>query len=139
MSITFEKVLVLKNVPMFSGVSEIALADLISASEEKTYKVGEVLLEVGQESKAMYIILSGLVIFEHNGNVVRDLGPRFVFGEETVFSSMPSREKIIAREKTHLLMIESDRLMQMMALHSSLARRFLRELSLRIQSKNEAF
>lgn len=139
MSITFEKVLVLKNVPMFSGVSEIALADLISASEEKTYKPGDVLLDVGHELKAMYIILSGRIIFEYDGNIVRDLGPRFVFGEENVFSSIPSREKIIAREKTHLLMIESDRLMQMMALHSSLARRFLRELSLRIQSKNEAF
>ena len=50
MSITFEKVLVLKNIPMFESASEMALSDLIAASEEKTYKAGDVIIDNEKEN-----------------------------------------------------------------------------------------
>lgn len=134
MSLTFEKVLVLKNVPMFEGVSEQALADLISAAEEKNYKSGEVLIAPPCESADLYIILSGRAVVEREGVVLRELGPRSVFGEETVFAPRPARESVVVREATSLLKIGADRLFQMMALHSSLGRRFLKELSVRVQT-----
>ncbi len=134
MSLTFEKVLVLKNVPMFESVSEQALADLISAAEEKNYKPGEAIIAAGCETADLYIILSGRAVVERADTVLRELGPRSVFGEETVFAPRRACESVIVREATLLLKISADRLFQMMALHSSLGRRFLKELSVRVQT-----
>ena len=52
--ITYEKVLVLKNIVLFEKASELALSDLISVAEERLLKSGEVLLEENQENNQLY-------------------------------------------------------------------------------------
>ena len=49
--ITYEKVLVLKNVTLFEKASELALSDLISVAQEQMLNAGEVLLEAHQENR----------------------------------------------------------------------------------------
>ena len=60
MAMTFEKVLVLKNIPIFADASEMALADLIASCEEKTYKAGDVIMDNKNANRYLYIILSPL-------------------------------------------------------------------------------
>lgn len=135
MSMTFEKVLVLKNVPIFKEATEAALADLISVTEEKTFKAGDVILDSQTENKYLYIILSGSVRVMDRDEVFHELGPRQFFGETTVLSPAIMPFENIAHDKTTVLRISGDNLYQMMALHPTLAKGFMGELSKRLRQE----
>lgn len=131
--ITYEKVLVLKNVPLFEKASELALSDLISVAEEQMLKDGEVLLTEKQENDALYVVLSGLIEVLRHKKVIQEFGPRQLIGETTVFSPAPLNAELRAKEKTFLLRVSSDQLYRVMALHPTLAFSFLEELSRRVR------
>ena len=136
--ITYEKVLVLKNIVFFEKASELALSDLIQAATEKTLKSGDILLKEHQENDALYIVLSGsleLITSEHETHFVM---PRQLLGETTVFAPAPLG-KVVAKEKTVLLKLTADQFYSLMALHPSLAYAFLGSLShqLRMAQKSE--
>lgn len=135
MSMTFEKVLVLKNIPIFEQATEMALADLISVCQERSYKAGEIILDTETENKFLYIILSGSVRVMDKDEVVHELGPRQFFGETTVLKPACLPFESMAHEKTTVLRIESEKLYQMMALHPSLAKGFMGELSKRLRQE----
>lgn len=135
MSMTFEKVLVLKNVPIFKEATEAALADLISVTEEKTFKAGDVILDSQTENKYLYIILSGSVRVMDGDEVFHELGPRQFFGETTVLSPAIMPFENVAHDKTTVLRISGDKLYQMMALHPTLAKGFMGELSKRLRQE----
>ena len=131
--ITYEKVLVLKNVALFENASELALSDLISVAEEKMLKAGETLLEKNQENHFLYVVLSGLLEMIENKKVLQEFGPRQLIGETTVFSPSTLAGTIKAKEKTFVLRVSSDQLYRVMALHPTLAFSFLEELSRRVR------
>lgn len=133
MSITFEKVLILKNIPMFENASEMALSDLISSAEEKTFKVGDVLLDNQKENTALFIVLSGKAQAVSGEEVVLEFGPRQFFGETTVLSPAVLPYQIKAVESTCVLKISGHRLYQVMSLHPSIAKGFIGELSRRLR------
>lgn len=135
MAITFEKVIVLKDIPMFSKASEMALADLIYSAEEKTYSEGEVILEKTVENSDLYIILSGVVKFMDKKEKVYELGARQYFGETMVFSPMTFEQDIVAGSAVTILKISGNAFYNLIALHSSLAYGFIGELSERLRQK----
>jgi len=134
--ITFEKVLVLKNIPFFADVSELALSDLITACEEHTIKAGEVIVESGEENKHLFMILSGTVhLIDDSDEVVGELGARQVFGDTTVMCPAVLPYRVEAKTQTTFLKINGEQLYRMIALHPSLARGFIGELSKRLRQK----
>lgn len=133
MSITFEKVLVLKNIPMFENASEMALSDLIAASEEKTYKSGDVMIDNEKENSFLFIVLFGKAVTIQEGEVIQEYAPRQIFGETTVLSPAVLPFPIKALEKTIVLKISGHRLYQVMSLHPSIAKGFIGELSKRLR------
>ncbi len=135
MAITFEKVLVLKNIPIFETASEMALADLVSACEEKTYKAGDVIVDNKTVNKYLYIILSGSVRIMDTDEIVHELSARQFFGETTVFSPAVLPYESVAHDKTTVLRIGGDKLYQMMALHPTLGKAFIGELSRRLRQE----
>ncbi len=131
--ITYEKVLVLKNVALFEKASELALSDLISVAEEHLLKSGETLLEADEENHFLYVVLSGLLEMSKNKKILQEFGPRQLIGETTVFSPANLPGSIKAKEKTCVLRISSEQLYRVMALHPTLAYSFLEELSRRVR------
>ncbi len=131
--ITYEKVLLLKNVPLFEKASELALSDLISEAQEKTLKEGETLLEASQENNHLFLILTGQLNLEQKDTDDVELGPRQMVGETTVFNPAPLGVKVVAHKKTVLLKWTSDQLYTVMSLHPSLAKAFLGTLSHRLK------
>lgn len=134
MAITFEKVLVLKNIPFFAKASEMALADLIAVAEERTLKAGEVIADDKTENHWLYMILAGTVHLKEGKEVVGELGPRQVFGETTVLSPAPLPYQVVAHDKVTLLRVEGDQLCRMMSLHPTLGKGFIGELSQRLRA-----
>lgn len=135
MPITFEKVLILKNISIFDQASEMALADLITVSEEKTYRENETILDNTDINAHLYIILGGHVQLMRDNDVLSERGARQFFGETTVLHPAPMSCRVIATERTTVLRIPSQQLYQMMALHPTLARGFLGELSKRLHQE----
>lgn len=136
--ITYEKVLLLKNIVLFEKASELALSDVIQSAIEKTLNEGDCLLKADQENNALYIVLAGQLEITTPEKEKQIVLPRQMLGETTVFS--PAKlGKIVAREKTVLLKLTSDKLYALMALHPTLAYAFLGTLSyqLRMAQKNE--
>ena len=133
MSITFEKVLVLKNIPMFESASEMALSDLIAASEEKTYKTGDVIVDNEKENSFLFIVLLGKAAAVQEGETIQEFASRQIFGETTVLSPAVLPYPIKALEKTIVLKISGHRLYQVMSLHPSIAKGFIGELSKRLR------
>ena len=132
--ITYEKVLVLKNIPFFAEASELALSDLIAVCEECTAKADEVILESGQENKYLFMILSGNVhVIGDDDHLITEIGARQVFGETTVLSPALLPYRIQAQTQTTFLKVSGDQLYRMMALHPSLAFGFIGELSKRLR------
>ena len=131
--ITYEKVLVLKNVTLFEKASELALSDLISVAEEQLLKAGEVLLPKTKENNYLYIVLAGTLEMRSEKRLIQEFGPRQIIGETTVFSSATLGGDLIAKDKTVVLKITADKLYRIMALHPTLAFSFLEELSRRVR------
>lgn len=131
--ITYEKVLVLKNVALFEKASELALSDLISVAEEKMLKSGEILLESDEENHFLYVVLSGLLEMHNGKKLLQEFGPRQIIGETTIFSPAVLPGAIKAKEKSFILKISAEQLYRVMALHPTLAYSFLEELSRRVR------
>ena len=131
--ITYEKVLLLKNVALFEKASELALSDLISVGQERMLKSGEILLEPQQENHFLYVVLSGGIELSHGGKVLQEFGPRQIIGETTVFNPAPLDGDLKAKEKTFIFQISAEQLYRVMALHPTLAYAFLEELSRRVR------
>lgn len=132
--ITYEKVLVLKNIPFFTEASELALSDLIAVCQEQTVQAGEVIIKAGEENKYLYMILAGHVhIRDENDQLLAEMGARQVFGETTVLSPAVLPYRVEAYSQVTFLKISGDQLYRMMALHPSLAQGFIGEISKRLR------
>ena len=132
--ITYEKVLVLKNIPFFADASELALSDLIAACDEHTVKAGETIVEMGTENKFLFMVLAGtLHVLNDKKELLSEIGPRQVFGDTTVMSPAVLPYQVVAQTQTTFLRIGGDQLYRMLALHPSLAKGFIGELSKRLR------
>lgn len=133
---TFEKVLILKNISMFENASETALSDFIMAAEEKIYKSGDEIINNTTENHYLFIILSGSIQRIDSDNEIAELGPRQFFGETTVLCPAVIPYRITANEQTTILRISGNKLYQVMALHPSVAKGFIGELSKRLRQRS---
>lgn len=133
MSVAFEKVLVLKNMPLFAHCAEGALADLVSLCEEQTYKAGEVILSEKHPNQSLYFILSGTVHLMRGKVSCGELAARQMFGYMTAWRHTASSYRVVAYEDTILLSITAQHFYQAMALHATLAFALLGELTQRLE------
>lgn len=132
--ITYEKVLILKNIPFFAAASELALSDLIMVCEEHTVKAGEIIAQKGEENHYLFMVLSGMVhVIGEKDELIAEIGPRQVFGETTVLSPAVLPFRVEAKSQTTFLRITGEQLYRMIALHPTVARGFIGELSKRLR------
>ena len=133
MNFSLEKVLVLKNIPAFSEVSESALSDLIHVCEELAFSKGQVILHKGQKNNYLYIVITGLVQITDGKNISFEVGSQELFGENTALSPSVLETQITALENTILLRIETENLYEMMSLHPSIAKGIIKTLANRLK------
>lgn len=106
--------------------------------EEQYFAEGDVILREGEEARAAYILVEGVVeVFKMVGDrrvPLRLMGPGEVFGEAAVFSSKPRSASVVAKSDVKLKVITAESLemelsknISLQALVRALAQRF-REL-----------
>ena len=106
----------------------MALSDLMSLSEEYTFKKGAVLIQEEEQNQNLYIILSGTVRVGSKKQS-RIVEAHETLGLESVFLIGEAGVRAVTQERTVLLKVNRDKLYRMMALHPSLAKAILHALS----------
>ena len=128
MLVTIEKVLSLKQMPLFKIVSNMALSDLMAVSEEQTVKKGTELISEAEQNREVYFLLSGSVE-EKSKDEKKVFSAGSCIGLDSVFWVAPAGKNVVAKQTSVVLKTEQDKLYRMMALHPSLAMAILHELS----------
>ena len=136
MSQFMPNVRVLRTVPLFSLFSEEQLSSLVPALQHRSYPRNACILNAGDMTDTLYIILSGrarILIDDGHGRevILNVLGPNEFFGEmslldggtrsATVVSETPVRLLVIKRENFSVLCREVPDLTQILS--ATLSRR----------------
>lgn len=131
---TVEKVIILKSVSIFRETPDEILAEVASRLEEVDVAAGGTVFEKGDMGSALYIVVDGTVRVSNEGRVLRDLGPREIFGEMAALDPEPRSASVAALDPTHLFRLEQEALYELMADRIEVVRGVIRVLCERLRT-----
>jgi CRP-like cAMP-binding protein len=86
---TIEKVIFLKSVDIFEHATVEQLGRIAGLTKEVHFEPGETIFKEGELGDAFYLLLSGRVFIEKNGNTLRELKEKEAFGTLEVLDFHP--------------------------------------------------
>ncbi|MCL4821303.1 MAG: cyclic nucleotide-binding domain-containing protein [Vicinamibacteria bacterium] len=131
---TVEKVIILKSVSIFRETPDEILAEVASRLEEVDVGPGGIVFEKGDMGSALYIVVEGGVRVVNEGRVLRELGPREIFGEMAALDPEPRSASVLAIGATHLFRLEQEALYELMADRIEVVRGVIRVLCERLRT-----
>lgn len=101
---------VLRNVPLFSGLSENELERLSRVSGRRRAERGEFIVRAGENTDCLYILLTGRAKVTNSDEEGREiilaiLGPGESFGEMGLIDGSPRSADVVAKEACELLVL----------------------------------
>jgi CRP-like cAMP-binding protein len=142
MSDLFERILILKNAPVFNQVKTEDLKVVAQSLEEETYFSGERVFDIGEHGDCMYIVQNGRIGISldknnsKNPGFVAELGEGDCFGEMNLLDDLPRSASAIVIEDSVLLSLEKSRLKGLIVNYPELSLGMLKSLSLRLRQAN---
>jgi len=133
MSLTVERVLLLKSADVFSEVPEEDLLELAAGVEEIEARLGERIIEKGELGSSLYIVVDGSVRVHDGDRELRVLGCREIFGELSVLDPQPRSASVTAVEDTLLFRLDERVLYEMMTENQALTRGIIQMLCRRLR------
>ena len=144
MMTVIEKVIFLKEVPFFQGMSVDNLRVLAGIAEETTADAGRRIITEGERGDTLYVIVSGRVGIQRHKQAEDDrtltqlatLGPREYFAEMSLFDEEPHSADAIAMTPTQLLTVSREPLIELIRRQPDLALGLFKVLSQRLRQAN---
>jgi CRP/FNR family cyclic AMP-dependent transcriptional regulator len=132
----------LKNIPLFSGLSPAELREMLEFSEKRRYPSGSIVLYKGDVGQVIYLILRGkvkVVLFDEDGKeiILSTLKAGNYFGEMSAFDQMPRSATIVTIEESEFLMIGQKSISDQIKKNPQLALKLLSEMSRRLREADE--
>lgn len=133
-----EKIIFLKEVPFFQGMTIQQLEVLANICEEKLFAEETRIFEENDPGGALYVVVSGRVGIEQErrkGSSVRlaTLGPRAYFGETSLFDDSPRSSAAIALQDTLTLRLRREPLIALARQHPEVSLELITVLSERLR------
>lgn len=134
-----EKVIFLKQVPLFEGMSVEELKLLAGISKEVFFEASHHVFRQGDIGETMYIIVNGsmgIELEDKDKDTVTRIATRSgyeFFGEMALFTAEPRSATVTAIKDTLTLEIEGDALMKLARQYPDLALGLIRVLSVRLR------
>lgn len=122
----------LQTIELFKDADKRALEHLEQAADEVTVKTDTVIITQGQHHNEGYILLSGSVAVDVDGEHVADIHAVEVFGEIGLFANTPASATIRARTDLELLVIPYNRFDQILDDNPSLTKAIAKKLAVRL-------
>jgi CRP-like cAMP-binding protein len=131
----------LKQVPLFAGITEGEAAALAHASEKKRFKRGDKLVEQGQTTFALFVILSGnanVLLSASNGKQfsVATLGVGECIGEMSFLDSQPHSATVLAASSLDVLLLRQQAFNEVLHQNSNITAAIFRTLAKRLHITN---
>lgn len=129
---------ILKSVPLLSSFSDQQIATLASCVQHRSYPRGALILRAGEETDALYIILSGrvkvLIPNEEGREVILTmLGSQDYVGEMGLLDGLPSSATVETLEPCEMLRVPRTAFLSCMESHSEVAMLVLKNLVKRLR------
>jgi CRP/FNR family cyclic AMP-dependent transcriptional regulator len=142
MSDLFERILLLKQSPVFSEVSTEDLREVARMLEEETYFTGDRIFDINEFGDHMYILHSGCIGISLNQDpsvkeFVAELRAGDCFGEMNLLDELPRSATAHVLEDSHVLSLEKARLRGLIINYPELSIGMLKSLSLRLREANK--
>ena len=139
---TTDKMLFLKRVSLFSGMTPEQIRVLTSHLEDQHFLPGEVIIYEGDFSQDLYILVSGHVRIakDYGGpheHTLAKLTPCDFFGEMAIFEGAPRSATAVAEDEAELLALGPDKFKQTIYQKPEMAFEIFRELSARLRRREE--
>ena len=131
-----EKMIILRSVPVFSGLSEQSLADIAGTLEEEEVTAGREIIREGEIGDRLYVVVKGDYQVLKGGQVVATLGERSVFGEMALLDPEVRSATVRATQEGLLLSLDHYTLEELMEGDVDLAHAFLKVLCGRLRDAN---
>lgn len=137
-----ERMIFLKKVSFFQGVSVDQLKVLSSICEEELYNADEVIFREGDRGDSLYIVVNGVVsigIFSRSSDNFTELAAyrsNSAFGEMTIFDYSPRSASAVAKTDVLLLRLRSEPLLALIYQEPDLSIELLRSLSDNLRNAN---
>ena len=137
----FDRLILLKQSPIFSMVMTDDLRMVAQAMEKQQYFTGDRIFEIGDQGDHLYIIVSGKVGISLESkpsgqSYVAVLSSGDCFGEMNLLDDLPRSATAEVIEDTTLLSLEKTRLRGLIQSYPDMSVGMLRSLSLRLRDAN---
>lgn len=138
----FDRILLLKNSPVFEQASTEDLRYVAQAMEVEDYLKHERIFDIGENGDHMYVIESGRVGISLNKSpkvkeFIAELGAGDCFGEMNLLDNLPRSATAHVLEDTMVLTLDTNQLRQLIIRYPELALGMLKGLSLRLRDTNK--
>ena len=102
---TDQKLELLKNVPLFTGLGRRDIEELGRLAEEVDVPAGHVLMREGGSGNEFFVIVDGDVRIERGGATIRSLGPGDFLGEIALIDDLPRTATATTESPAKLLVV----------------------------------
>ena len=123
----------LKEVPLFSELSENQLADILKVAGKRVFEAGSPIVRQGRETNAaFFLILDGEVEVKRDGRTLSKLDGSQFFGEMALFGDQPRSADVIPTTDSTCLVIARWNLEEVFKSNPDIPMRMLGVLSQRL-------
>jgi CRP/FNR family cyclic AMP-dependent transcriptional regulator len=128
----------LEKIPLFSGLTGEELSLLEQHASKRSYPRHAVIINEGDETDSLYVILSGKVrvfMSDQDGKeiILNEQGPGEHFGELALVDDAPRSASVMTLQKTQVSVITRNDFRDVLARNSDIAFRLIQSLSRRIR------
>jgi len=134
---------VLRNVPLFSGLDESELERLSKVSVRRRAARGEQVVRAGEDAESLIILLTGrakVTNFDEEGReiILAWLGPGEFFGEMGLIDGSPRSASVVAVEPCEMLVIGKNEFQRCMQENFQVAQKLMRILVRRLREADRS-
>jgi CRP/FNR family cyclic AMP-dependent transcriptional regulator len=128
----------LRNIPLFAALTDTDLELLEQHANTRTFPRNAILINEGDETDSLYVILSGKVrVFMSNPDgkeiILNEQGPGEHFGELALIDDAPRSASVMALEKTRVSVISRQDFRNVLNCNPDIAFSLIKDLSRRVR------
>ena len=131
--IVVEKMLFLRQVPLFSSMATSELTQVASIAREVTFHAGSRIIQEGEHGDSMFLIVDGEVSIQRGETPLKTLHARDFFGEMSIIDGEARSASAIANKDCLLLRIDRGDFNDLLATYNSAAISVIRALIRRLR------
>ena len=136
--ITVQKILFLRNVPLFAGMPPAELRHLTDIAKEVVYSAGEPIIIGGEHGDTMFLIVEGEIRIHRDQEELAILKQKAYFGEMSILDGEPRSASASAVTDCLLLRISQTDFYDILSRHFEVAMTIIRTLTQRLRESQVA-